>query len=199
MTMSNTTMHYPTLSPAEVYDLQRGGQVIDLVDVRTGLEFRALHAQDARWVPLGKLTPESVMAGRRGSADQPLYLICQSGGRSRAACDRLAAAGLKVVNVAGGTSAWKRAGLPVVRGAGGAGGLSGAIRLGAVALALVLLVLGVTVQPAFLWPAGGVWVALLIVNRGCPFGACAIDPRRGDAPEGPGPNDSSKGTDHANV
>jgi len=53
---------------------------------------------------------------RNGRASQPLYLICRTGGRGEQACERLAEAGLNVVNVEGGTLAWDAAGLPVVRG-----------------------------------------------------------------------------------
>ncbi|MGA2443126.1 MAG: rhodanese-like domain-containing protein [Tepidisphaeraceae bacterium] len=183
--MSNTAMHYSNLSPREVYDLQSRGQLIDLVDVRTAGEYESLHAEGARSVPLGELTPQSATSGRRSAGDQPLYIICQSGGRSRTACQRLAAAGIKVVNVEGGTSAWKRAGLPVVRSAGGSGRFPSGIRMGAVGLALVMLVLGFTVHPGFLWAAGAVWLALLIINGGCPLGSCAIDPRGGSASEPP--------------
>ena len=177
--MSNTAMQYGLLSPTEVHGLQSGGQLIDLVDVRTAGEYQWFHAEGARSVPLGKLTPQSVMVGRRGAADQPLYLICRSGGRSRMACRGLAAAGMKVVNVEGGTLAWKRAGLPIVRGAGGSGRIPQAFRIGAVALTSLMLVLGVTVHVAFLWAAGAVWVTLLVIYRGCPLGSCASEPRRG--------------------
>jgi rhodanese-related sulfurtransferase len=105
-----------SITPVELYKVQSGGDVIDLVDVREPREFDAVHAEGARLVSLGTLTPEAVATGRRGSLDQPVYLICHAGGRSAAACRRLSAAGMKVVNVEGGTSAWEKAGLPVVRG-----------------------------------------------------------------------------------
>jgi len=66
-------------------------------------------------------------------------------------------------------------------------------------LALVMLILGFTVHPAFLFAAGVVWFTLVIINRGCPLGSCAIDPRGGSASDPPNRNDSSKGTNHANV
>lgn len=197
--MSNATMNYRNLSPDEVYALQSGEQLIDLVDVRTAGEFKSVHAQGARSVPLSKLSPQSVMAGRLGSPDQPLYIICQSGGRSRTACDRLASAEIKVVNVEGGTSAWKRAGLPVVKNTSGSNGLPPILRFGTLTLALSMLILGFTIHPAFFLAAGAIWCTLLIINRGCPVGSCAIDPRRGSASQPPNYDDSSKGSSHANV
>ena len=50
--------------------------------------------------------------------DRPLLMICRSGARSGQATAFLIANGwTDVVNVAGGTLAWERAGLPVRRGA----------------------------------------------------------------------------------
>jgi len=43
-------------------------------------------------------------------------VICASGNRSSAMTDFLTAAGFDATNVAGGTSAWDRAGLPLERG-----------------------------------------------------------------------------------
>ena len=57
------------------------------------------------------------MQARNGSADEPLYVICRSGGRGQQACEKFLKAGFSnVVNVEGGTMACVEAGLPVVRG-----------------------------------------------------------------------------------
>ncbi|NNE00433.1 MAG: rhodanese-like domain-containing protein, partial [Pirellulaceae bacterium] len=89
----------------------------DLIDVRTPVEFRSVHAAIARNVPLDSLDPDQVMGQRNGSAQQPLYLICKSGSRSAKACQTFIQAGYaNVVSVQGGTSAWDQAGLPVNRG-----------------------------------------------------------------------------------
>jgi rhodanese-related sulfurtransferase len=90
---------------------------IDVIDVRMPSEFREIHAECARNVPLDTLDPKRVMDSRNGSADQPLYLICRSGNRSTQACKKFIDAGFEnVINVEGGTMAWDKAGLPVVRG-----------------------------------------------------------------------------------
>jgi rhodanese-related sulfurtransferase len=89
---------------------------VDLIDVRTPAEFRELHVDFAKNVPLDRLDPNSIAAERNSCASEPLYVICRSGGRAKQACEKLAAAGLNVVNVEGGTLAWDAAGLPVVRG-----------------------------------------------------------------------------------
>ena len=90
---------------------------IDVIDVRTPLEYREVHAVIARNVPLESLDPPAVMKARNGTADRPLYVICRSGNRSGQACKKFIEAGYtNVVNVDGGTTAWNDAGLPVVRG-----------------------------------------------------------------------------------
>lgn len=90
---------------------------MELIDVRTPAEYGAVHAEPARLVPLDRLDPKAVMAERQASQDSPLYVICKSGGRSAQACERFHAAGFdNVINVDGGTTAWEKAGLPVIRG-----------------------------------------------------------------------------------
>ena len=80
------------------------------VDVRTPEEYAGGHAQRAVNIPLDSLPSEL----QRLEKQEPVYLICETGNRSRKAADVLKSAGFKeVVNVAGGTSAWKAAGLPM--------------------------------------------------------------------------------------
>jgi rhodanese-related sulfurtransferase len=89
---------------------------LELIDVRTPVEFREAHLKMARNVPLDSLDPQAVMTGR-AEQDQPLYVICNAGGRGATACQKFQQAGFtNVVNVEGGTQAWIDAGLPVVRG-----------------------------------------------------------------------------------
>jgi rhodanese-related sulfurtransferase len=88
-----------------------------LIDVKTPLEFRELHATIARNVPLETLDPQAVMSARNGNSDRPLYVICRGGDRGHKACEKFVAAGYEnVCNVEGGTLAWEAADLPVVRG-----------------------------------------------------------------------------------
>ncbi len=96
---------------------RRSAGEVDVIDVRMPTEFREIHAECARNVPLESLDPRAVMAARNGSADQPLYLICRSGNRSAQAAKKFHDAGFEqVINVEGGTMAWDQAGLSVVRG-----------------------------------------------------------------------------------
>lgn len=100
----------------DLHELMAKGATIDLIDVRTGMEYHGGHAVGARHAPLGSLDPARIMASRSGAADDPIYIICASGGRSAAACDAFQRAGFtQAVNVEGGTGAWERAGLPMQR------------------------------------------------------------------------------------
>ena len=101
------------ISPKQLDRVRSSDEHVELIDVRTPAEFEAMHVGGARNVPLDQLTPQ---AFAQRNVAEPLYLICKAGGRSKQASERLAAAGIAVCSVDGGTDAWAAAGLPVVRG-----------------------------------------------------------------------------------
>ena len=136
-----------TFSTINVTDLRQlttqGG--IEIIDVRTPVEFREVHIQGVSNIPLDMLKPEAVMSGR--NADQPLYVVCKSGGRSAKACEAFVAAGFSnVVSIDGGTSAWDAAGYPVNRGKK-AISLERQVRIAAGLMAFTGAVLGYAVHP----------------------------------------------------
>lgn len=142
-------MTVSTVSPARLAALCEGGKKIDLIDVRTPAEFREVHVEFARNVPLDRLDPAALMQARNGATGDPLYVLCRSGSRGRQACEKLLAAGLtNVVNVEGGTLACVEAGLPVVRGRK-AISLERQVRIAAGLLVLLGVLLGWFVHPAF--------------------------------------------------
>jgi rhodanese-related sulfurtransferase len=137
-----------TISPRRLAELAAGNHEIDLVDVRTPAEYREVHVAAARNVPLDRLNPATVLRDRRG--DEPIYVICRSGGRGRQACEKFNAAGFaNVANVEGGTQAWVECGLPVVRGQRVIS-LERQVRITAGSLVLLGLLLGWFVHPVFL-------------------------------------------------
>jgi rhodanese-related sulfurtransferase len=87
-----------------------------LLDVRENEEWAAGYAPGARHIPLGEL------GSRTGEIpqDQPVYVICRSGGRSARAAQALAAAGWEMINVAGGMQDWAAAGRPMATDSGAA-------------------------------------------------------------------------------
>jgi rhodanese-related sulfurtransferase len=143
------SMSVRTISPRALHDLHKQGKPIELIDVRTPVEYREVHVDFARNLPLDRLDPAAVMADRNAPADEPVYMICRSGSRGKQACEKAVAAGFSnVINVEGGTVAWDEAGLPVVRGKK-AISLERQVRIAAGLLVLVGAVLGWLVHPAF--------------------------------------------------
>jgi rhodanese-related sulfurtransferase len=140
-------MSIETITPRQLGDLLREGRRVDLIDVRTPIEFREVHLQAARNVPLDRLDPKAVMAERGHAASQPLYVVCKSGSRGKQACERFLAAGFtNIVNVEGGTLACVEAGLPVKTGKK-AISLERQVRIAAGTLVLTGAVLGTFVHP----------------------------------------------------
>ena len=140
-------MSVTTISPQQIADLCKGSTRIDLLDVRTPVEYRELHIANARNVPMDRLDPVAVMRARTGSSEEPLYLICRSGSRGRQACEKFLAAGFtNIINVDGGTLACVEAGLPIVRGQKIIS-LERQVRIAAGALVLLAVLLGWLVHP----------------------------------------------------
>ncbi len=142
-------MSVPEIEPVQLDRMRARGEAIDVVDVRTPAEFREIHADAARNVPIDALDPAAVMNARNGAGRERLYVICRTGSRGRAACERFVAAGFtNVVNVTGGTLAWEQAGLPVVRGRK-AVSLERQVRIVAGSLVLIGVALGWLIHPWF--------------------------------------------------
>ena len=85
-----------------------------LLDVREADEWAAGHAPTARHLPMSELT------GRLDELpeDDPVYVVCRSGGRSARVVAYLANQGYPAVNVDGGMQAWSAQGREVVADAG---------------------------------------------------------------------------------
>jgi hypothetical protein len=104
-----------SITPRELYERISQGLSINLIDVRTPVEFQEIHADIAKNIPLDRLTPSAL--GIHPNANDPVYVICRSGARGSQACQSLQRSGFaNVVNVEGGTMAWANEGLPVIRG-----------------------------------------------------------------------------------
>jgi rhodanese-related sulfurtransferase len=143
-------MSVSTITPQQLTELCKGNGKPDLIDVRTSVEFREVHVEFARNVPLDRLDPAALLASRNDSKGVPVYLICRSGSRGRQACEKFLAAGFtNVVNVEGGTLACVESGLPVVRGKK-AISLERQVRIAAGLLVLLGALLGWLVYPAFI-------------------------------------------------
>jgi rhodanese-related sulfurtransferase len=142
-------MTVSAISPSTLAQLYGSGKKIDLIDVRTPVEFQEVHVEFAQNVPLDQLEPAQIVRARNGSANEPLYIVCRSGGRGQQACEKFLKAGFaNVVNVEGGTLACENTGLPLVRGKQ-AISLERQVRIAAGSLVLLGVVLGWLVHPYF--------------------------------------------------
>lgn len=156
-------MSVSTITPRQLLDKAKSGEAVELIDVRTPVEYREVHAELAKNVPLDQLDPGQIVQGRNGEG-QPLYVICRSGSRANQACEKIQAAGYEnVVNVEGGTLAWDEQGLPVVRGKKSIS-LERQVRIAAGSLVVLGVVLAVTVNIWFVALAAFVGAGLVFAG-----------------------------------
>lgn len=107
--VANVPTEIKEVSPAET-QVAVSKAYSQFIDVRTLEEYTGGHAARAVNIPLDTLSTklDSLEKG------EPIYVICQTGSRSRKAADILKGAGFNnVLNVSGGTVAWQAAGLPM--------------------------------------------------------------------------------------
>ena len=104
-------MSAPEISIDELAAARAAGAV-PLVDVRQPEEYEAGHVPGAKLIPMGDVV------ARVGElpVDGPVYVICQTGGRSQRAADYLRSVGIEAYNIAGGTKAWVEAGHDTAHG-----------------------------------------------------------------------------------
>lgn len=153
-----------TITPQQLENLRREGQPIDLIDVRTPAEYREVHVEYARNVPLDRLDASALRQERSATGEQPLYVVCRSGNRAKQACEKLQAAGVNsVVNVEGGTQACEAVGLPVVRGKKTIS-LERQVRIAAGALVIIGAALGFWVHPLWIALAAFVGAGLMFAG-----------------------------------
>jgi len=157
-------MTITAINPQGFAKLCNEGKKIDLIDVRTPVEYREVHVEIARNVPLDQLDAASLMQARNGTASEPLYLICRSGSRGHQACEKFLKAGFSnVLNIEGGTLACVEAGLPVVRGKK-AVSLERQVRIAAGSLVVLGAILGWFIHPALIGLSAFVGAGLLFAG-----------------------------------
>ena len=107
----------PTINVEEAYRRLQADDTVVIVDVRQPVETRSGSVPGAVLIPLTEFGGRL----RELPTDRPILTICRSGHRSPLAARQLKRAGYQVTNVAGGTLAWEKAGLPIVERPGQAG------------------------------------------------------------------------------
>ena len=66
MGMGGGEMSLPTITSGELEELPRRARPIEMIDVRTPVESRGVHAEPARLVPPHRLDPRAIVEVRRG-------------------------------------------------------------------------------------------------------------------------------------
>lgn len=140
------------ITPDALYHKQLYGHDPALLDVRTQTEYRAGHIPGAKLIPIDELLPQSLDEHFERSTpgnSETLYLTCQSGQRAEAAAERLMKAGYtNLALVAGGTTAWEQAGLPMTRH-GNAISLERQLQIAIGSLLVLKVLLGFSVNELF--------------------------------------------------
>ena len=98
-------------------DFSKERAAYHLLDVREDDEWQAGHIEGAQHIPLGELGTRLAEL----PTDKTVVAVCRSGARSGAAVRGLRQLGRNAENLDGGVTAWARAGLPLVDGAGRSG------------------------------------------------------------------------------
>jgi rhodanese-related sulfurtransferase len=150
------------VSPLQLAEAAAAGSV-QILDVRTPMEFAARRVPGSFNVPLDRLDPELLKTSV--GVDTEIYVICQTGTRSQLVAEMLRTSGFqRVVHVDGGTNAWAGAGLPIERSKHTGISLERQVRIVAGLIVFVGVLTGALVHPVGYWIAGAVGAGLVITG-----------------------------------
>ncbi len=141
------------MTSLELIELINDNPRVRLLDVRTPGEFESAHIEGAYNLPLHQLGEHQ---RELALVNDPVVLICQSGGRARQAEQLLSLAGLSQLKLLeGGMNSWTAAGNPIHRGGRPRLSLERQVRIIAGLLVTLFSLLAWKVSPLFaLVPAG---------------------------------------------
>ena len=100
------------LTPLELKKRIDAGESLQIVDVRMPFEFVLGHIPGAINIPLPSVGDEIPGVAQ----NETLVMVCKAGGRSSMACQKVQASYKNLLNLEGGTDAWRAAGFKVNRG-----------------------------------------------------------------------------------
>jgi len=110
LTLTACGAGFKTVSVKDLHAASEPNRIV--LDVREPYEYAAGHIAGAKLLPLSQLQSRLDEV----PADQPVYVYCHSGNRSKQASEILAKAGKKDIrDVSGGILAWEAAGYPITR------------------------------------------------------------------------------------
>lgn len=135
---------------------QNSSGSLQLVDVRSASEYASGHIPGAVNIPMDQIESRMADLDQKGS----IVLVCQSGKRARMAAGFLEPCGKDLLVLAGGTSAWANAGMPLVANMKTRWSLERQVRLGAGLLVLVGVILALTANFNWIYLAGFIGLGL---------------------------------------
>jgi rhodanese-related sulfurtransferase len=91
------------------YEWLKKGEAV-IIDVREKPEYEMCHVEGMHLLPKSTFSHTQLPAHE----GKKLVAMCLGGVRSKAVCNDLAKEGIEAINLAGGITAWERAGLPVI-------------------------------------------------------------------------------------
>jgi rhodanese-related sulfurtransferase len=154
-----------SITPHSLHQAIVAGRSLHLLDVRTPREYAQVHVAGAVPAPLENFEPDRLARQFSVSPDAPMYVLCQSGSRAKAAIARLEQAGVSpCILVEGGTVGWIQAGLPVERQAISGISLERQVRIAAGFLVLAGTALGFFWHPALLGLSAFVGAGLMFAG-----------------------------------
>lgn len=108
---SNSFNKFKSISPLIAVTKMNSDQTI-ILDIREPAEFVKSHIENAINIPLDKF--EEKISSIEKHKNQPIIVICQTGGRSVTGCKNLVKAGFsEIYNMNGGMQSWEDHKLPI--------------------------------------------------------------------------------------
>ena len=169
MSEAKTAQPAMAISPTGLRELLDRKPDTRMLDVRTGAEYQSVHIPGSYNVPLDALSSHLV---ELAEGDNPLVVICQSGGRAGQACQRLTDSGDRsFLLLEGGMQAWQSAGGQVYTGTSNKWAMDRQVRFAAGSLIMMFAALSIVV-PLARWLATAVGVGLFYsaVSNTCAMG-----------------------------
>lgn len=163
---------FQSIKPQDLHQLLQRDSQLQLIDVRSPVEYQSGHAIGAKLLPLDQLSPKTLIDTLDATAlegDKPLYITCQSGLRAQQAAERLQETGHdNLVLLEGGTDAWISAGLPVKRCARVIS-LERQVQISIGALLILKVAFGFTVHELFFLAGALIGAGLIVagITRWC--------------------------------
>lgn len=158
-----------TISVPQFAELRSLPARVQLIDVRSPSEYATGHIPGAVNMPMDQV--QSRLPDLEG--EDSIVLVCQSGQRARMVAGLLEPCGKELKILEGGTSAWIKAGLPVVATSVTRWSLERQVRFAAGLLVLTGVILALTTSFYWIYLAGFIGLGLTFsgVSGLCPMGS----------------------------